>query len=108
MGKKPIAIAGVSLIILIFIVVFLSDRSQGLLILGVRAEFFLFAITLIGVALLHHYTLEVALTGLTSILLLKLIFDSTFHLGEHLYHEWEVLVNLLGLLLGFALLAKHF
>ena len=108
MGKKTIAIAGISLIAMIFIVVFLSDRSEGPMILGIRAEFLLFAVTLIGVALLHNNTLEVALTGLASILLTKLIFDSTFSLGEHLYHEWEILVNLLGLLLGFALLAKHF
>lgn len=108
MGKKPIAIAGIILIVLIFVVVFLSDRSQGPLILGIRAEFLLFAITLIGVALLHHNTFEVALTGLASILLLKLVFDPAFSLGNHLHHEWEILVNLLGLLLGFALLAKHF
>ena len=108
MGKKTIAIAGIILIVLIFVVVFLSDRSQGPMIFGIRAEFLLFALTLLGVALLHKNTLEVALTGLASILLTKLIFDSTFSLGTHLYHEWEILVNLLGLLLGFALLAKHF
>ncbi len=108
MDKKPIAIAGISLIVLIFVVVFLSDRSQGPIILGIRAEFILFAVTLIGVALLHHNTFEVALTGLASILLLKLALDPAFSLGEHLYHEWEIIVNLFGLLLGFALLAKHF
>lgn len=108
MVKNPVAIAGLILITGVFVVVFLSDNSQGPTILGLRAEFLLFAITLIGVALLHHSTLGVALTGLTSILLLKLIFDPAFELGGHLQHEWEVLVNLLGLLLGFALLAKHF
>ena len=66
MGKKTIAIAGISLMAMIFIVVFLSDRSEGPMILGIRAEFLLFAVTLIGVALLHNNTLEVALTGLAS------------------------------------------
>ncbi len=108
MGKKIIAITGISLIVLVLIICLLSDRSQGPMILGIRAEFLLFAITLIGVALLHHNTLEVALTGLASILLTKLMFDSTFSITGHLIHEWEILVNLLGLLLGFALLAKHF
>lgn len=108
MGKKTIVITGFSLIAIIFIAVFFSDVSQGPMIFGIRAEFFLFGLTLVGVALLHHNTLEVALTGLASILLMKLSFDHTFYLGEHLIHEWQVLINLLGLLLGFALLAKHF
>ena len=41
-------------------------------ILGVPLEFVLFAATLIGVALLHHHVLTVALTGLAAITLLKL------------------------------------
>lgn len=108
MKPRTVAIIGLSLIALTFIISFLGDHSQGATIAGIRAEFILFAITLAGVALLHHYTLQVALTGLASILLMKLTMDPTFVLGQHLYHEWEVLVNLLGLLLGFALLAKHF
>ena len=35
---------------------------------GVRLEFMLFAVTLLGVALLHHYTMWVSLVGLTAIL----------------------------------------
>ncbi|MBI2927621.1 MAG: citrate transporter [Verrucomicrobia bacterium] len=85
----------------------MAGGSNGPTLLGIRAEFFLFAITLIGVALLHHQTLQVALTGLVSILLFKFTFTD-FHLVRHLHHEWEILVNLLGLLLGFAILAKHF
>ncbi|MBI2502895.1 MAG: citrate transporter [Candidatus Latescibacteria bacterium] len=73
-----------------------------------RGEFLLFALTLVGVALFHHYTLQVALLGLGSILLFKLAFVPSFHLVEHLHHEWNILLNLLGLLLGFALLARHF
>ena len=77
-------------------------------------EFILFALTLLGVALFHHYTLAVALTGLASITVFKLAFTG-FKTGPgfaglagHLGHEWVMLTNLLGLLLGFALLARHF
>jgi len=77
-------------------------------LLGVRAEFFLFGLTLLGVALLHHRTFEVAITGLGFILLLKLLCVPTFSLGTHLAHEASILTNLLGLLLGFAVLARHF
>jgi Na+/H+ antiporter NhaD/arsenite permease-like protein len=88
--------------------------SQGMTLFGVPLEFVLFAMTLLGVALLHHHTLMVALTGLTVITLYKLGFTG-FHgvaglpgLAGHLLHEWVTLANLLGLLLGFAILARHF
>ncbi|MFZ1800804.1 MAG: SLC13 family permease, partial [Chitinophagaceae bacterium] len=81
--------------------------SDGIAIYGVRLEFILFALTLVGVALFHHRTLQVALIGLTSILLLR-IFSTDFSFLHLMQHEWEILVNLLGLLLGFAVLAKHF
>jgi Na+/H+ antiporter NhaD/arsenite permease-like protein len=82
--------------------------------LGVPAEFILFAITLAGVALFHHHTLRVALTGLVLVTLYKLLFTGFKEgaglggLGAHLAHEWVILANLLGLLLGFALLSNHF
>jgi Na+/H+ antiporter NhaD/arsenite permease-like protein len=88
--------------------VFAAIQVRGPILWGVRGEFLLFALTLVGVALLHHHTLAVALTGLGAILLFKFAFVHTFHLVEHLHHEWKVLLNLLGLLLGFAVLAKHF
>jgi Na+/H+ antiporter NhaD/arsenite permease-like protein len=82
--------------------------------LCVPVEFILFALTLLGVALFHHYTLQVALTGLAVITAFKLGFTD-FKTGPgleglvgHLGHEWVMLANLLGLLLGFALLARHF
>ncbi len=82
--------------------------------LGVPIDFVLFAVTLAGVALFHHHTLQVALTGLAVITLYKLGFTG-FKTGPgmgglalHLAHEWVILANLLGLLLGFALLSKHF
>ena len=82
--------------------------------LGVPVDFVLFALTLAGVALFHHHTLQVALTGLAVITLYKLGFTG-FKAGPgfgglalHMAHEWVILANLLGLLLGFALLSKHF
>jgi Na+/H+ antiporter NhaD/arsenite permease-like protein len=77
-------------------------------LLGIRAEFILFGITLLGVALLHHRTFEVAVTGLVFILALKIATVPDFALLEHLNHERQILINLLGLLLGFAVLARHF
>jgi Na+/H+ antiporter NhaD/arsenite permease-like protein len=77
-------------------------------------DFVLFALTLLGVALFHHRTLQVALTGLAVITLYKLAFTGfktgpgLAGLGAHLAHEWIILANLLGLLLGFALLSNHF
>jgi len=81
---------------------------------GVPVDFVLFALTLAGVALFHHHTLQVALIGLAVIVLYKLGFTGfktgpgLGGLGEHLLHEWVILANLLGLLLGFALLSDHF
>ena len=76
-------------------------------IFGIRFEFILFGLTLLGVALYHHRTLQVALTGLAAITLYKLIFIG-FDLVSHVQHEASILTNLLGLLLGFAILSKHF
>ncbi|MEO6710459.1 MAG: SLC13 family permease [Planctomycetota bacterium] len=65
-------------------------------------------------ALFHHHTLKVALCGLAAILAFRLVFtdfDLSAHMfggAEHHEGEWKLLVNLLGLLLGFALLAKQF
>jgi Na+/H+ antiporter NhaD/arsenite permease-like protein len=82
--------------------------------MGVPIDFVLFALTLAGVALFHHHTLQVALIGLAVITLYKIGFAG-FKTGPglggfavHLQHEWVILANLLGLLLGFALLSNHF
>jgi Na+/H+ antiporter NhaD/arsenite permease-like protein len=81
---------------------------------GIPVDFILFALTLVGVAIFHHHTLRVAVIGLVVITAYKLAF-SPFHgvpgvdgLVALLGHEWVTLANLLGLLLGFALLSKHF
>jgi len=81
---------------------------------AVPVEFVLFAAVLLGVALFHNFTLPIALGGAVVIALYKVML-SPFKTGagvggfvQHLGHEWVILVNLLLLLLGFALLAKHF
>ena len=81
---------------------------------GIPIDFMLFAATLVGVALFHRHTLPIAVGGLVVISLWKIGF-SPFTEGAgpggwitHLGVEWVMLTNLLGLLLGFALLSKHF
>ena len=80
----------------------------------VPLEFILFALVLAGVALFHAHTLRTALIGVVVIALYKIAF-SPFRYGagaagfvSHLGHEWVILVNLLLLLLGFAVLADLF
>jgi Na+/H+ antiporter NhaD/arsenite permease-like protein len=81
---------------------------------GIRIEFLLFALCLIAVAIFHHKTVYVALIGLVSILIFKLVFDTDFHFLDHIIGnvnhegEWRTLLNLSGLLFGFAILARHF
>jgi Na+/H+ antiporter NhaD/arsenite permease-like protein len=81
---------------------------------SVPVEFVLFALTLLGVAVLHRRALEVAATGLAAVTLYKLAVTG-FHEGTgfagllgHLGSEWSGLVNLFLILLGFALLSRHF
>ena len=81
---------------------------------GIAIDFILFGLMLAGIALFHRHTLAIAVTGLAVISLFK-IAASPFAEGPgiagwlaHLGHEWVLLANLLGLLLGFALLSKHF
>ena len=92
-----------------------AGYTPALVMLGpVPLDFILFACVLLGIALFHHHTFNIAVGGLVLITLYKLLvtgfkpgpgFDG---LLAHLGHEWVVLANLLGLLLGFALLSKHF
>jgi Na+/H+ antiporter NhaD/arsenite permease-like protein len=92
----------------------LAAPGDGPMIAGIPVDFILFAATLLGVALFHHYVLQVALTGLATITTYKILF-SDFKAGAgiagfglHMAHEWVLLVNLFCLLVGFALLARHF
>jgi Na+/H+ antiporter NhaD/arsenite permease-like protein len=81
---------------------------------GVPVEFILFALTLLGVAILHHHTFYVAVAGLAVVTVYKLVFTGfdtgpgASGLAVHLGHEWVTLANLFGLLMGFAILARHF
>jgi Na+/H+ antiporter NhaD/arsenite permease-like protein len=88
--------------------------SAPIMLGPIPVDFILFALTLLGVALFHRRTLEVALTGLAAILIYKFVFTG-FRGGPgfagftaHMAHEWVILANLLLLLLGFALLSRHF
>ncbi len=114
----------------IFLMIFLTPASLFAAVgkvpsVGpVRVEFIIFGLLLLGVALFHKQTFWVALTGLAVLLTFKLIFDPGFHLIEHLFGttpmgeqimdkglrqgEWGIILNLLGLLLGFAILSKIF
>ncbi len=82
--------------------------------LSVLSDFLLFAITLAFVAIFHRHTLAIALIGLGSIIVKKLATTGFAEgagpvgLFAHFEHEWVLLANLFLLLLGFALLARHF
>jgi len=84
------------------------------LIFGIRLEFAIFALTLIGVAVFHNKTMFVALGGLLSLLILKYLFLPDYSFVEHISGtsdqegEWRTLLNLTGLLFGFGILAKIF
>lgn len=108
MTRKLLAGTGVAAMAAVVVAGAFASGESGPLLLGIRAEFILFALTLLGVALFHHRTLEVALTGLAAIVTLRFLTVADFNLGSHLLHEAPLLVNLLGLLLGFAVLARHF
>lgn len=77
-------------------------------------EFVLFGLTLTGVAVFHHHALYVALGGLIAIVGYQLFFSSfpegpgLAGLAAHLGHEWVIIANLACLLLGFAILSRHF
>ncbi len=114
----------ISALILIPYFAFAEGGSAGPSIGGIRIEFFLFGLTLVGVALFHKQTFWVALSGLTAIVLYKLFVISGYPFAEHFFGsnsmidqladknlrqgEWGIIINLLGLLLGFAVLAKIF
>jgi Na+/H+ antiporter NhaD/arsenite permease-like protein len=80
----------------------------------VPVDFILFALVLVGIAVFNRRTLQVALVGLAAITLYKLAFTGFAQgpglagLAGLLAHEWVTLANLFGLLMGFALLSRHF
>src|SRR6516165_5706797 len=87
---------------------------EGSLVFGIPVDFVLFGLTLLGVALFHQHTLRVALAGLVTIAIYKIVLTG-FKTGPGVMgfvslvgHEWVILTNLLCLLMGFALLSRHF
>ncbi|HEX5629923.1 MAG TPA: citrate transporter [Usitatibacteraceae bacterium] len=90
-------------------------HTPQLVMLGpVPLDFILFACVLLGIALFHHYTFQVAVSGLVVIALYKALVTGTPYgmgiagVAGVFGHEWITLVNLFCLLMGFALLSKHF
>ncbi|ABA04201.1 sodium/proton antiporter, NhaD family [Nitrobacter winogradskyi Nb-255] len=88
--------------------------ADPILIVGVPLDFIFFAFILLGIALFHRHTLPIALTGLAVIIAYKTGFTG-FKSGaglngfaHHMAHEWVTLANLFLLLMGFALLSRHF
>ena len=88
--------------------------TEPVLVFGIPFDFILFALTLLGIALFHRQTLPIALGGLTAIAAYKLAFTGFRDgpgfagLGLHVGHEFSLLSNLFLLLMGFALLSRHF
>jgi Na+/H+ antiporter NhaD/arsenite permease-like protein len=81
---------------------------------AIPLDFVLFGLTLIGVAVFHHHTVRITLVGLVTISIYKIAFTG-FKTGpgmigflSHVEHKWVILANLLCLLMGFALLSRHF
>jgi Na+/H+ antiporter NhaD/arsenite permease-like protein len=125
---KPLQRESGKIILTLFILLIpalLSAASGKVPSVGpVRVEFIIFGLILAGVAFFHKQTFKVALIGVTILVLFKLIFDQQFNLAGHLFGnnsfwsqlmdkslrqgEWGILINLLGLLLGFTLLSKIF
>jgi Na+/H+ antiporter NhaD/arsenite permease-like protein len=95
-------------------IAFARTSFGGPTVADIPVEFILFAIVLLGVALFHRHTFPIAAGGALVIALYKIFFSPFASgagwpgFGAHLLHEWVILINLLLLLLGFALLAKHF
>ena len=91
-----------------------NTLAEPVLVFGIPFDFILFALTLLGIALFHRHTLPIALTGLGIIVAYKLSFTGfrdgagLSGLGLHLGHEFSLLSNLFLLLMGFALLSRHF
>jgi Na+/H+ antiporter NhaD/arsenite permease-like protein len=89
--------------------------AAGPVMLGpVPVDFILFALILAGIAFFHHKTFEIAVGGLLVITIYKLVFTGFPQglgfagLAGLFAHEWVILANLFCLLMGFALLSKHF
>ncbi|HVT10268.1 MAG TPA: citrate transporter [Polyangia bacterium] len=81
--------------------------STQLTLFGIPIAFLFFALTLVGVALFARRSLEIAAAGLAAIALVRLA-GGGFDWLALVEDQWSKLVNLFGLLVGFALVADHF
>jgi Na+/H+ antiporter NhaD/arsenite permease-like protein len=107
MSKKTLYLGLLLLIIILpYAVILLNPSGMGV-IAGIDVEFFVFGLVLVTVSLFHKNILPTALTGLATVVVYKLLIQD-YPIVEHLGEEKMILINLLGLLLGFALMAKHF
>src|SRR5665648_641317 len=61
----------------------------------IRFEFIIFGLILLGVALFHKHTFQVALIGLTVLLTFKLLLDPGFHLVRHLFGETPIVEQIM-------------
>jgi len=119
LNKRPAALiwAGVLALCALISPAFAAEGGVvvgGPKLFGVPVDFFLFGATLLSVAFFHHRTFTVAVTGLSIIVIYKFLFTG-FPSGpgiagflSHMWHERIILSNLLLLLLGFAVLSRHF
>ncbi len=89
-------------------------HSHPVMLGPVPVDFILFALILAGIAFFHNQTFRVAVTGLAVVTLYKIAFTG-FNYGPGvagfvgvLAHEWVIIANLFFLLMGFALLSRHF
>ncbi|MEZ4722561.1 MAG: hypothetical protein R2813_11870 [Flavobacteriales bacterium] len=73
----------------------------------VPIEFVLFALLLLSIAVFHKHVFPIAIAGVVIIAVYKLMFTE-LDMAHHLLHESLTLVNLLGLLVGFAVLTGFF
>jgi Na+/H+ antiporter NhaD/arsenite permease-like protein len=80
----------------------------------IPVEFVIFGVTLLGVAFVHRHALAVALLGLAAVIICKVLYSGfdgqagLLGLQWHLLAEWVILDNMFALLVGFALLSRHF
>jgi Na+/H+ antiporter NhaD/arsenite permease-like protein len=108
-------IALITVIFVLFpVLTFASIAGIVPVVSGIRLEFIIFGLTLLGVAVFHHKTMMVALVGLSALLLVKYVFIPEYSFLTHITGtsasegEWRTLLNLTGLLFGFGILAKIF
>lgn len=70
-------------------------------------EFLFFGATLLGVVIFSGSHAKVAYIGLVVVFLYKILFTD-INMSEHFVHELPLLLNILGLLVGFEILSDHF